>query len=224
MGSPTAQSVQEAIYWQYAGLIAARVYGPDWKEKDRGFQMGTFKKLKSGEMTWSDITRDQDRFEEELVRKNGRFCVYCERTEKDVPMHNEHIIPRIAGGPGQGSDYHVWNRVPACQDCNLSKGAKGLYAWKGYEGRHEIPRIAEGRYLKLLQKLHGIQGSIDWAKTDLQTEFCPRCSQQGKVPKCPRGGPVKVIEMICVEALILQGDGPPGREVDRELSRRSKAP
>lgn len=205
MGSSTAATVQEAIFWQYAGLIAARVHGANWKTRHRAFQMDTFKKLRSSEMVWSDVTRDQDRYEEELVQKKGPFCVYCERPGSEVPIHHEHMLPRVHGGPGPNDDFHLWNRVPACRDCNLSKGAKGLYEWKGYEGRHEIPRVAEGRYLKMLNKLHEVRNTAAWGKDRLQVGFCPRCPQSGKAERCPAGGPVKVIEMICAEAMILHG-------------------
>lgn len=47
-------------------------------------------------------------------------CVYC--GEKSA--HMDHVWPLKLGG-----DDAPWNLVPACADCNLSKGAKTLGEW-----------------------------------------------------------------------------------------------
>lgn len=205
MGTTAAQTIEEALFWQYAALMAQRVYGPDWKTKNRAFQMAAFKKLRDGSMQWSDTTRDQDRWERELLDRGKPFCVYCGASEPDAPLEFEHMIPRVLEGPGPGDDLHSWNRVRACRSCNQAKGTRGLYAWKGYEERHSIRAVAEGPYLKLLHRLHVLGGTGGWSKEDLRGGFCSRCPAQGVYPKCPKGGPVKVIEVICAEAVALHG-------------------
>jgi hypothetical protein len=51
--------------------------------------------------------------------------------------------------------------VFACKKCNSSKGGKDLYEWYGIERRNVIPRIAEGKYLKLVYICHECRGTLD---------------------------------------------------------------
>ena len=56
----------------------------------------------------------------------------------------------------------------ACKKCNSSKGDKGLYEWFKLDRRYEIPRIAEGKYLKFLYSLHEERGTLDAGRKDLE--------------------------------------------------------
>ncbi|MFG3405623.1 HNH endonuclease [Streptomyces sp. NPDC048142] len=50
----------------------------------------------------------------------GNWCCYCGRWA----THLDHVHPLSKGGADKES-----NMVPACADCNLSKGAKTLAEW-----------------------------------------------------------------------------------------------
>jgi len=64
-------TVRRLIYWQYAQLIAKAA----GFEGNYGFVISRYKKLESGEMSWSSSIRD---YEKELEK--GRVCVYCGAT------------------------------------------------------------------------------------------------------------------------------------------------
>jgi hypothetical protein len=51
--------------------------------------------------------------------------------------------------------------VLACRDCNTAKGARDLFEWYGEERQYEIPRLALGKYLKLIFELHEQAGTLD---------------------------------------------------------------
>ncbi|MET9425626.1 HNH endonuclease [Streptomyces sp. NPDC006540] len=54
------------------------------------------------------------------MRRWGYGCAYC----PERATHLDHVIPLSKGGEDVES-----NMVPACQRCNLSKGAKTLAEW-----------------------------------------------------------------------------------------------
>ena len=67
-----------------------------------------------------------------------------------------------------------------CSSVNSSKGHKRLYEWIGLEDRYDIPRIAEGKYLKLLYSLHEKAGTLD--VTEIK-ELCAICDMQQLCPQ-----------------------------------------
>ncbi|MFQ5885277.1 MAG: HNH endonuclease, partial [Thermoplasmata archaeon] len=58
--------------------------------------------------------------------------------------------------------------------CNSSKGGRGLYEWLKLDKRNEVPRIAEGKYLKLLYHLHEEKGNLDIGRNQLGM-LCSNC-------------------------------------------------
>jgi len=56
-----------------------------------------------------------------LAVQAGNRCGYCQAEEKFIgmPLHVEHIIPRIAGG--SSNEKNLWL---ACPSCNLHKGTR----------------------------------------------------------------------------------------------------
>jgi 5-methylcytosine-specific restriction endonuclease McrA len=56
---------------------------------------------------------------EYLLEKYRRTCQYCDRT--DVPLTQDHVIPRSKGGSDRLS-----NLLPACRRCNQKKGNRSL--------------------------------------------------------------------------------------------------
>ncbi|MDI6689688.1 MAG: HNH endonuclease [Actinomycetota bacterium] len=137
--------------WEYAQLIAKSA----GFEKNYGFIVSRFKKLKSGEIKMSDILRDDKKMilEEEC-------CVYCGCKEN---LSFDHIIPRNRGGPDITS-----NLVLACKSCNSSKGDKDIFYWYGIERMEEIPQLVLSKYLKLVYDFHEQKGILD--DTDLNKD------------------------------------------------------
>ena len=158
------KTIQDLIFWQYAKIISESAgYG----KKQFGFVMNRFKKLASGEINWSTSIRE---YVKEREKKD--VCIYCGK-KKDLTL--EHILPRSRGGPDTTD-----NAVFVCKNCNSSKGDRRLYEWFGLENRYKVPRIAEGKYLKLLYSLHKRNGTLNLSDV---SELCPRCDLQSKCPE-----------------------------------------
>lgn len=145
-------TVRQLIYWEYAKLIA-RAAG---FENNYGFIVSRYKKLASGEMTWSSSVRD---YEKELDK--GRVCIYCGATtglstDHIVPVSRAGVDPRIAALLNTAD-----NCVCACRKCNSSKGDKDVFEWYGPERTDEIPKLVLSKFLKLAYRLHDTQGTLD---------------------------------------------------------------
>ncbi len=65
-----------------------------------------------------------------ILKHFNKSCAYCGMTEnehvkqKRQVLHQEHFIPLSKGG-----EYTVNNIIPACENCNSSKGAKDFFEW-----------------------------------------------------------------------------------------------
>ncbi len=145
-------TVRRLIHWHYAVLIA-RSAG---FEGNYGFVVSRYKKLESGEMSWSSSVRD---YEKELDK--GRVCVYCSSTTR---LSTDHIVPTSRAGVDprivallDSSD----NCVSACKVCNSSKGSKDVFEWYGAKRVAEIPKLVLSKFLKLSYRLHETQGTLD---------------------------------------------------------------
>jgi hypothetical protein len=148
----SVDTVRRFIHWQYAVLIA-RSAG---FEGNYGFVVSRYKKLESGEMTWSSSVRD---YEKSLEK--GRICVYCSSTaglttDHIVPTSRAGVDPRIAALL-DSSD----NCLCACKSCNSSKGDRDVFEWYGPERVAEIPALALSKFLKLAYRVHETQGTLD---------------------------------------------------------------
>ncbi|MHA1731286.1 MAG: HNH endonuclease [Promethearchaeota archaeon] len=134
------KSIRDLIFWQYAKIISSST---GFGKANYRFVMSRFKKLKNGEMRWSTSIR-------EWLKEHERpgQCSYCGR--EGVPLTIEHILPRSRGGPDSPD-----NAVLVCRSCNSRKGGKRLYEWYGLDRRDDVPRVVEGKYLKLLYEPEG---------------------------------------------------------------------
>ncbi len=173
MPPSAVKTVKDLLYWQYAKIISTSAGAG---KKNYGFIMDRFKKLQSGDIQWSSSIRE---YVKEHEKPNE--CVYC-GAEGDLTV--EHMLPRARGGPDVPE-----NAVWVCSSCNSKKGSRRLYEWFGLENRNGLPRIAEGKYLKLLYALHEKKGTLDAVPTDL----CPACDLG---TKCPVEGTLSV---YCLE-------------------------
>jgi len=146
------QTVRQLIYWQYAHLIA-RAAG---FEANYGFIVSRYKKLESGQMTWSSSVRD---YEKELEK--GKVCVYCASTaglttDHIVPLSRAGVDPRIARLLDSPD-----NCVRACKSCNSSKGDRDAFEWYGPDRVDDVPKLVLSKFLKLAYQLHETQGTLD---------------------------------------------------------------
>lgn len=173
MPPAAVRTVKDLIYWQYAKIISNSA---GVGKTNYGFVMDRFKRLRSGGIRWSSSIREYVKEHEEPDR-----CVYC-GTRGGLTL--EHMLPRARNGPDV-SDNAVW----VCASCNSEKGSRRLYEWYGLERRNALPRIAEGKYLKLLYSIHEGKGTLDAVPADL----CPSCDLGAK---CPLEGKLSV---YCLE-------------------------
>ncbi|MCX6800620.1 MAG: HNH endonuclease [Candidatus Diapherotrites archaeon] len=164
MPPSAVKSIRDLIFWQYAKLVSKSA---GFGINARAFQMSTFKKLQSEEMQWSGTIRE---YVKEHEKPNE--CIYC-GVKTNLTL--EHILPKCCGGP-DSTDNSVW----ICKSCNSKKGGKRLYEYFGLGNKDKIPRIAEGKYLKLLYSLHEKKGTLN--ETDL-SKFCEVCDLGAKCPK-----------------------------------------
>lgn len=167
MPDKEVQTIRDLIYYQYAKIIAKSAFseqnGKTVKGKHYGFIKNTFRDLKSGKKSWSEILREDWQFAD-----SDKICIYYSATEN---LHREHIIPKSlrikidceACDRIQG----IHNQVYACPVCNLSKGTKGLYTFYKEKLPNEkkfydfIPPLLEKKYLKTMFYCHECAGTLD---------------------------------------------------------------
>jgi hypothetical protein len=153
-------TIRDLIFYQYAKIIARRAFdstnGKEAKKSNYGFIKETFKKLKSGAMLWSEITREDWQFVEAEKK-----CIYC---GSESELHREHIVPKsLRIKPAcENCDtiQEIHNQIWACSLCNSLKGTKGLYEFykNKYPGERKyydlIPPLLEKKYLKTIFNCH----------------------------------------------------------------------
>lgn len=158
MPPSAVKTVRDLIFWQYAKLISDSAgYG----KTQYPFIMSKFKELQAGKIVWSTSIRE---YVHELEHTNE--CIYCGSKEN---LSIDHLIPRVRGGPDIPD-----NAVQACRHCNSSKSDRGVYEWFKIDRKDELPRVVEGKYLKLLYKVHEERGTIDTSRKELE-RLCTKC-------------------------------------------------
>jgi hypothetical protein len=166
------KTIRDLIYYQYAKIVARSAFvvadGRSAKAQHYGFIKNTFRQLKSGEKSWSDITRE----DKQLVEAE-HACSYCGAVEH---LNWEHLVPksvrinerccmceRILG---------IHNQAWACQPCNSEKSTHGLYEY--YRRRYPdekkyfdfIPPLLEKKYLKTIYNCHDCAATLDIGDID----------------------------------------------------------
>jgi len=179
MPPSAVKTIKDLIFWQYAILISKSA---GFGLKARAFQMKKFKQLQSGEIVWSTNVRE---WIKEHEKPNE--CIYCGSQEK---LTTEHILPRSRGGPDSTD-----NVIRVCSSCNSSKGPKRLYEWFTRAKKDSIPRIAQGKYLKLLYTLHEQNGTLD------RDILCDSCDME-KI--CISEGIENKLTVYCLEGCFLK--------------------
>jgi hypothetical protein len=182
MPPPVVKTIRDEIFWQYAKLISKSA---GFGINQRAFQMNRFLALRDNKIHWSSTIR-------EWVKEHEKpdECIYCGATGT---LTVEHILPRSCGGPDIPD-----NAINACKKCNSSKGGKRLYEWIGIANKDKIPRIAEGKYLKLLYELHEKSGTLNVSKENLTTMLCPKCDMMNL---CKEEGHEGKMTVYCLEGI-----------------------
>jgi hypothetical protein len=181
MPPAAVKTIGDLIFWQYAKLISKSA----GLETQRAFQMSRFTKLRDGEIAWSSTIQEWLREHEKPDE-----CIYC---GTKGPLTTDHILPLSRGGPDTPD-----NVIRVCKSCNSSKGSKRLYEWKGLMAKDDIPRIAEGKYLKLLYDLHEKHGTLNVNKKDLGQQMCPGCDMK---PHCISEDTEEKLSVYCLEGI-----------------------
>ena len=181
------RDLRDLLFWQYAKIIAdsAGVGKKPW-----AFVMERFKKLQSGEIAWDSIR--------EYVKEHNDFhrCLYCGRAG-DLTL--DHLMPQAFHGPEDEK-----NAVWICRSCNASKGAHRLYEyWTLSKGglkaaKYDVPRLAEGKYLKLLFELFDEADVLGVTEDDLHARFCPECDLG---PVCEREHSTGKLSPLCLDGV-----------------------
>ncbi len=186
MPPPAIKSLRDLIYWQYAKIIAdsAGVGKKNW-----GFVMDRFKKLQQGEIFWNEIR------EYVKEREKRDECIFC---GSKTSLTLDHLFPRALNGPDDEKNV-IW----VCRSCNSSKGARRLYElWtidKGLKGaKYLVPRIAEGKYLKLLYEVFKEKGVLDRTMGDIKEQICPRCDMRAL---CAKEKSVEKLSPLCLDGM-----------------------
>jgi hypothetical protein len=166
------QTIRDLIYYQYAKIIAKRAFsasnGRKAKGQHYGFIKQTFRELRDGFKSWSDITRE----DWQLV-ESEKECIYCGSGHN---ISKEHIVPRSLlikiECAGCDTIQGIHNQVWACRECNSSKGDRGLYEFfslkfpsdrKFYD---RIPILVEKKYLKTMYCCHECAGTLESGDLD----------------------------------------------------------
>jgi hypothetical protein len=185
MPPSTVKTVRDLIFWQYAKIISESA---GFGKRNWRFVMKKFKQLKDGEIFWNEIR--------EYVRERKDECIFCGR-KTDLTI--DHLFPRLFNGPDDEK-----NIVFVCRECNSSKGSRRLYEfWRlkvGLEGaKYEVPRIAEGKYLKLAYEVLEENGLLDIDIDEIREKICPICDVKSL---CVMEDSVGILSPLCLDGIV----------------------
>ncbi len=180
MPPKAVKSIKDLIFWQYAKIISQSA---GFGQIKFVFMMSRFQKLKNGDIKWSSSIQ-------EWIKENERrdVCYYCNKEDENLTV--EHILPLSRGGLD-----HPDNTVWICQDCNLKKSNKRLYEYSILDNKINIPRIVEGKYLKLLYDLHAQAKTLDVEEISI---LCPHCDLKNK---CKESRTEEQLNVYCLEGI-----------------------
>lgn len=113
-----------------------------WARANPELRRAVAAQYKATRRTWEQLNPDSvgvDSHEwRRLVRRYRHLCAYCGGNEDGI--HMDHVIPLSRGGR-----HAIGNVLPACQRCNLTKGAKLVAEWKRDEAAwsQDVKRLPE---------------------------------------------------------------------------------
>lgn len=161
------KTIEDLIHWQYAKIISDSA---GFGKRNWNFVMDRFKKLQEEKIFWNEIRE----YVKEREKKGE--CIFCSNNKSKLTI--DHLFPRLLNGPDNEKNI-IW----VCSKCNSSKGSKRLYElWtikKGLNGaKYDVPRIAEGKYLKFLHEVFKENNMLDTNLTELKSKICPKCDMK----------------------------------------------
>ena len=186
MPPSAVKSVKDLIFWQYAKIIAeSACIG----KRDYGFVMAKFKQLRQGEIFWNEIR------EYVKEKENKDECIFCGETKS---LTLEHLLPQCFNGPDTEKNV-VW----ICKSCDSSKGSRRLYEYwaikAGVEAaKYDVPRIAEGKYLKFAFETLKENGFLEIDVPSL-SKICPRCDMKSLCLKQETEGK---LSPFCIDGML----------------------
>jgi len=186
MPPPAIKTVRDLIFWQYAKIIAESA---GMGKRNWGFVMRKFTQLQEGEIFWNEIR------EYIKEREKNDECIFC-GTKTSLTI--DHLFPRSLNGPDDEKNI-IW----VCSKCNSSKGSKRLYElWTIKEGlkgaKYDVPRIAEGKYLKFLYETLEERGMLNLAMNEIKRRICPECDVK---PLCTKEKSVGELSPLCLDGI-----------------------
>ena len=152
--------------------------------------MRKFKQLQEGEIFWNEIR------EYVKERENKDECIFCE-SKTDLTI--DHLLPRCFSGPDDEKNV-IW----VCKTCNSSKGSKRLYEFwtskRGLKGaKYEVPRIAEGKYLKFVYEVLKKKGLLNLDINQIKNRICPECDLKRS---CVKEKSVGKLSPLCLDGIL----------------------
>ena len=166
MPDKEVKTIQDLIFYQYAKIIAKSAMktsdNKTAKKNHYGFIKKTFRELRDGKKSWSDILREDLQFAD-----SDKACVYCGATEN---LTKEHIIPKSLRINDRCATCDkiqgIHNIVYACKHCNSAKHDIGLYTFFNklngtVHNSDLVPPLLEKKYLKLMWCCHKCAGTLD---------------------------------------------------------------
>ncbi|MFX1575193.1 MAG: HNH endonuclease [Promethearchaeota archaeon] len=174
------ESIKDLIFWRYANIISQSA---GFGQNKSIFMTSRFHKLKKGDIKWPSSIQ-------EWIKENERrdVCNYCDKKEENLIVG--HILPLSRGGPD-----HPDNTVRICKECNLKKSNKRLYEFSIVDKKAKVPRIVEGKYLKLIYDLHDQVETLDIEEVGI---LCPYCDLKNK---CEEFGTEEQLNVYCLEGI-----------------------
>jgi len=153
------KKVEDIIYYYYAKLVIAPSAG---FEKNYGFIIDTYKRLKSGDIEMSHYDREIQR-----IAETSDKCAFCGiKSNSCKPVH---VVSQSLGVPPG-----MHNLVMACENCANSKKGKDFIHWWCKElkrPRDEAPRVPLGLYLKIAYEMNKINFTLKKKCKNLEEVF-----------------------------------------------------
>ena len=152
--------------------------------------MNKFMQLKQGEIFWNEIR--------EYIKEKEypNECIFC-GANADLTL--EHLLPQKYHGSNTEKNL-VW----ICKSCNSSKGARRLYEYfaiqAGLEAaKYDVPRIAEGKYLKFAYETLKENNLLETAASELNQKICPECDMKSL---CVRQETEGKLSPFCLDGML----------------------